>query len=402
VWRSRAAATPQLLAELIGDPSVGVAEALPLVRALDFQDPAAVATAVRGVLGGIDADADKRASLLPELVLRLDPATVDAADAPRIIAAAGLSGPTPYFVEIVKRFALAAQVPELLQLAGADSTARPLAVACVQTAVALGGDAALQAALTGDGPAAMRLLDAAGAVGTPAVIDLAAESACAADAPAERRSAAVRALVRSHAGARRLVDLARDGGLGDVEARTAAVAVAACSWPDIRTAAAGILPLPTAKGGPPLPPVADLVRRSGDVDRGRAVFRGAGTCAKCHVVGDHGAAVGPNLSGIGAKLSPVAIYEAILAPSAAISHNYETFTAVMADGRSVTGLLVSQSPAETVLRGADGLDVSLATPEIEELVRQPLSLMPADLAANLDADELVDVVAYLKSLRGGG
>jgi hypothetical protein len=68
----------------------------------------------------------------------------------------------------------------------------------------------------------------------------------------------------------------------------------------------------------------------------------------------------------------------------------------------VTGLLVSQSPAETILRGADGLDVTLPTAEIEELVRQPLSLMPADLAASLEADELVDLVAYLQSLRGGG
>jgi hypothetical protein len=31
-----------------------------------------------------------------------------------------------------------------------------------------------------------------------------------------------------------------------------------------------------------------------------------------------------------------------------------------------------------------------------------LSLMPADLAASLEADELVDLVAYLQSLRGGG
>jgi putative membrane-bound dehydrogenase-like protein len=400
VWRSRAAVTPRLLGELIGDPAVGVTEALPFLRSLDFQDPDAVSIAVHGLLGRIDAD--RRPALLPELVLRLDPATVAAADAPRITAAAELAGPTQRFVEIVKRFALAAQVPDLLRLAGAESTPRPLAVACVQTAVALGGDAALRAALMGEGPAATRLLEAAGAVGTPALVDLAAESACAADAAPERRSAAVRALVRSHAGARRLVDLARDGGLGEVESRTAAVAVAACSWPDVRAAAAGVLPLPTAKGGPPLPPIADLVRRAGDVARGQAVFRGAGTCAKCHVVGDHGAAVGPNLSGIGAKLSPVALYESILAPSAAISHTYETFTAVTADGRSATGLLVSQSPTETVLRGADGLDVSLATPQIEELVRQPLSLMPADLAANLDADELVDLVAYLQSLRGGG
>ena len=44
----------------------------------------------------------------------------------------------------------------------------------------------------------------------------------------------------------------------------------------------------------------------------------------------------------------------------------------------------------------DGDDV---TGEVEELVRQPVSLMPADLAAALTADELVDLVAWLESQR---
>jgi putative heme-binding domain-containing protein len=129
------------------------------------------------------------------------------------------------------------------------------------------------------------------------------------------------------------------------------------------------------------------------------VFAGAGTCGKCHVVNGAGKAVGPDLSGIGAKLSRPALYEAILAPSAAISHNYETWTALREDGRSVTGLLVSKSDTELVIRGADGIDVAIPAGEIEELIKQPVSLMPADLAATLSADELVNLVAWLETLR---
>lgn len=169
---------------------------------------------------------------------------------------------------------------------------------------------------------------------------------------------------------------------------------------DIKQAAAKVLPMPQAKGGGALPTIAELSRRGrGNPARGKAVFAGAGTCAKSHVVGDEGKSVGPNLSGIGAKLSRVAMYEAILAPSAAISHNYETYTAVLDDGRAVTGLLVSQSPEEVVIRGADGIDVTMKTAEMEELVKQPVSLMPADLAAALTVDELVDLVAWLETLR---
>jgi len=167
----------------------------------------------------------------------------------------------------------------------------------------------------------------------------------------------------------------------------------------VRQAAADVLPMPKAKGGEKMPPVAELLKRRGDPQKGRELFAGAGTCAKCHVVNGEGKGVGPNLSGVGAKLSPEALYESVLAPSAAISHSYETWTAVLSDGRSVTGMLVSRTPAEVVIRGADAVDVTIPAREIEDLVKQPVSLMPADLAATLSPEELVHVVSWMETLR---
>jgi putative heme-binding domain-containing protein len=209
----------------------------------------------------------------------------------------------------------------------------------------------------------------------------------------------VKALARSQAGARRLVEIATGGGLVGPLPQVAALAIAACPWADLRQQAAGVLPLPAAKGGARLPPLAELRRRQGSAERGRGVFAEAGTCAKCHVVGGQGRNVGPSLDGIGTKLPREALYEAILAPSAAISHSYETYTALLDDGRSLTGLLVSQSPQEVVIKGADGIEATVAAAAVEELVRQPVSLMPADLAAMLSAEQLVDLVAYLETLK---
>jgi putative heme-binding domain-containing protein len=62
-------------------------------------------------------------------------------------------------------------------------------------------------------------------------------------------------------------------------------------------------------------------------------------------------------------------------------------------------LLVSQSPQEVVIKGADGIEATVAAAAVEELVRQPVSLMPADLAAMLSAEQLVDLVAYLETLK---
>jgi putative heme-binding domain-containing protein len=72
---------------------------------------------------------------------------------------------------------------------------------------------------------------------------------------------------------------------------------------------------------------------------------------------------------------------------------------VLDDGRSVTGLLVSQSSEEVVIRGIDGIDVTTPAGAIAELVKQPVSLMPADLAATLSAEQLVDLVAWLETLK---
>jgi putative heme-binding domain-containing protein len=193
--------------------------------------------------------------------------------------------------------------------------------------------------------------------------------------------------------------MAKAGELSGVLPQAAAVAIAACPWGDVRQAAADVLPMPQAKGGAKLPPVAEMMKRRGKAENGKVLFAGAGTCAKCHVVNGEGKGVGPNLSGVGAKLSRESLYESILAPSAAISHSYETWTAILTDGRSITGMLVSQSPDQVVIKGADAIDVTIPAREVEELVKQPVSLMPADLAATLSADELVDLVTWMETLR---
>jgi hypothetical protein len=62
-------------------------------------------------------------------------------------------------------------------------------------------------------------------------------------------------------------------------------------------------------------------------------------------------------------------------------------------------LSVSQSTEQVVIRAADGIDVTIPRVDVEELVKQPISLMPADLVAALSAEELVDLVAWLETLR---
>ena len=426
VWRSRAARTPELLCGLIADPAVDPPEALALVRSLDFQEAATTTAAVRSLLAadGIRWSDEKTAVVLPELVLRLDAGgPIEGRLAERIAAAAAAVPGTQAFVDIVSRFRLANRADDLVALAATPGTADGLAVSAVAAALDLGAGDSVREAIAaaeeqapvpvdprgaragGDAPTqafvkAARLLEVCGLRGQGPALEVVLDTIDHADAPPSVRAAAVKGLARTQAGARMLVDMARKGLLTGSLPQVAAAAVSACPWGDVRQAAADVLPLPKARGGESLPPLVELVKRTGSAERGKAVFAGAGTCAKCHVVHGEGKMVGPDLSGVGAKLSREALYESILAPSAAISHNYEAYTALTKDGRALTGLLVSKTPQQLVIRGADGVDATLAGDDLDDLVRQPVSLMPADLASTLSAGEIVDVVAWLETLRG--
>jgi len=403
VWRSRGTKSAAMQTALVVYPEVTTSESLALVRSLDFQDQSRVAEAIRELLaGGLASTADEKLRvILPELVMRLT--VQDASDpvlAKRIAEAAGYVRGTQQFVDIVQRFGLKDRQDELVTLAAAEGTGDQLAAAAAGAVVDGGGEDRVKAALNGsDSAAASRLLSALGIRGSGRATALLKGILADAKASPEMKSAAVRGLARSQQGARDLVAMAKAGELSGVLPQVAAVAIASCPWGDIRQSAADVLPMPKAKGGEKLPPVTELAKRKGNPANGKALFAGAGTCAKCHIVNGEGKSVGPNLSGVGAKLSREALYESVLAPSAAISHSYETYTAIMEDGRSVTGLLVSQSPDQVVIRGADSIDVTLPAGQLEELLKQPVSLMPADLATTLSADELVDVVAWMETLR---
>ena len=405
VWRSRGSKSAAMQCLLVEHPEVTTPESLALIRSLDFQDQARVNEAVRELLTAktrLSAVPDEKMRIiLPELAMRLGAA--DAADpalAKRIAEALGYVAGTQQFVDIVQRFALKDRQSELVTLAGAEGTSEQLAAAALGAAVDGGGEDRVKAALGGADPAAAsRLLSALGIRGSSRSTALLKGIVADAKASPDVKSAAVRGLARSQQGAKDLVAMAKAGELSGVLPQVAAVAIASCPWGDIRQSAADVLPMPKAKGGEKLPPVAELVKRNGNPANGKTVFAGAGTCAKCHIVNGEGKSVGPNLSGVGAKLSREALYESVLVPSAAISHSYETYTAIMEDGRSVTGLLISQSPDQVVIRGADSIDAMLPAGQVEELVKQPVSLMPADLATTLSADELVDVVAWMETLR---
>ena len=65
----------------------------------------------------------------------------------------------------------------------------------------------------------------------------------------------------------------------------------------------------------------------------------------------------------------------------------------------MNGILVSQTDQSVSLRGDDAIVREFPRSEIEEVVRQKISLMPADLQKTMSTQELADVVAWMATLK---
>jgi putative heme-binding domain-containing protein len=176
-----------------------------------------------------------------------------------------------------------------------------------------------------------------------------------------------------------------------------AAALNSAKSPSVRESAASIFPPSPSKGSTPLPPLDELVEMRGDAERGQSAFNNAGTCAKCHLVDGVGKDIGPDLSAIGDKLPKQALFESILYPSAAISHNFETTSIVTDEGLVYSGILTSETDREVKLKDENGIIRTIPASAIEENEKLDVSLMSADIQKLLSPQELVDIVEYLST-----
>lgn len=135
---------------------------------------------------------------------------------------------------------------------------------------------------------------------------------------------------------------------------------------------------------------------AGDPHRGRLIF--TRQCAGCHQVGDIGVNVGPDISDSRVK-EPAQYLTDILDPNRAIDSNSFAYSAILTDGRVVTGLVAAETGASVTLRQPDGIEATLARSDIESLQSTGASLMPTGLERVIGVPEMADLVSFLKNWR---
>jgi putative heme-binding domain-containing protein len=135
----------------------------------------------------------------------------------------------------------------------------------------------------------------------------------------------------------------------------------------------------------------------GDVQRGRRLFGSLG-CTKCHGVTLEQAGGGaPNLADVRRRFTTAYVVESILLPSKQVADPFRGTTVSLADGRTVSGLVVNDADDKIELLLPDAQRLHIAKSEIEERGASPISPMPSGLVKS--GQELRDLLSYLFSER---
>lgn len=170
---------------------------------------------------------------------------------------------------------------------------------------------------------------------------------------------------------------------------------------DLRNKALIAFPVKAKMDVAKLPSSNELAKQIGSADRGKLLVSNHKdlACTKCHSIQGDGGKIGPDLSMIGIKGSKENLFDSILTPDKAIADQYVQYTIETKNGVVMTGLVVEETADYVILRDANGKDTKLAMREIEQRSKSAKSIMPDNLASYLTEEELIDVVAYLTTLK---
>jgi len=151
--------------------------------------------------------------------------------------------------------------------------------------------------------------------------------------------------------------------------------------------------LPPAPANVPDLSVDEVARLNGDAARGKTT---AARCQMCHSIGGTGAEFGPALDGWGRGKSADVVATAIVKPSAEIAHGYDGTEIKTKDGVTIQGVLLKEGDP-LMMRSMGGVTQIIPADRVATRRRVPGSLMMTPAQLGLTAQEVADIVAYLRS-----
>ena len=138
--------------------------------------------------------------------------------------------------------------------------------------------------------------------------------------------------------------------------------------------------------------------RGRNFENGNALFHSVG-CAACHRFNGAGGGVGPDLTGVASRYTLHDLVENIIEPSKVISDQYGSEEIQLADGSTLVGRAYVENGRLVVTADPRNPEESttVALDQVKSRKPYPVSLMPAGLINPLNAEEVLNLLAYLQS-----
>ena len=141
-----------------------------------------------------------------------------------------------------------------------------------------------------------------------------------------------------------------------------------------------------------------LVNGKPNEKRGRSAFIECG-CANCHRLAGLGRGLAPDLTGMTLTSPFEKLVNMIAEPSSDIRPDFRAFTATTKKGQTYSGLRISQTADEIILREVTGRDVRLLTKDISELAPSKKPFMSRHACSPLAMEEFADLLAFLTNAK---
>ena len=145
-------------------------------------------------------------------------------------------------------------------------------------------------------------------------------------------------------------------------------------------------------------PLLEQIKHGRSFEFGKAAFKQAG-CGQCHRFAGEGGSVGPDLTGVGPRLSPHDLLESIVVPSKVITEGFGTTEIETKSGDVVTGRVVREDDRVVVLlpQTATAEAVNIRKTDIRRRELSKISNMPTGILNTLQETQILDLLAYLIS-----
>lgn len=131
-----------------------------------------------------------------------------------------------------------------------------------------------------------------------------------------------------------------------------------------------------------------------DITHGRALF--AQVCGSCHQLHGEGGTIGPDLTGSNRANLDYLLFN-VLNPDGDVAEAYRMVVLTTRDGRTIAGNVVAESDRTLTLRTVGDEQVVINVSDVQSRDVTETSMMPPGLLDSLTDDEVIDLVAYLRT-----